>query len=940
MDSVRSNLEAESAIRTEFDAELRRLGVDCYTIYVQDIWKPLEYIPHEVDPQLYYHEPMYGQPTAPFIRNLLRDLYDTSRPSLAHHPNIFVHAYNSTDETPPSGHTSFAAQFPQFSTLYDGFMQREKIERFVAFTPRRLKPLEKDLPRRPPILLFYFRWLDGGGQLRELTRDYLYALADLADRIFRLVDVQTSERAQSLDWFSPLRKTFRRLSYVDAALRELTSPNSSLNLDSTLKGLWELCFGPFDQPNPGERATRLATVHTLECGDEPKLCTLVSLPTFPMKEERDQLIQASSSITVCTTLTGRTHLLNHVDPVEPERYTSIALPAVAFSAFQSVFAELERLFPENRLSLVSPTSRQGRGKIERLPARLRWRGQRNKLDWTRARRLCEIRCPTLVPYIKKLAVRTELHYGDMFKDLHKQWERPSCELCLPIRSRDGFVLGCINLEYSETYRFFPHIVGVLSDFAQKVGYVISSQRVLSLMERGANATQIPLRGSPPKSNVYEQFAHDVMEYFLCDHVDVLIRDAFDEQPIYRLIACSKGNADAEKKGSSCKWTSALGTGEGDVIGFAVFCCLADGASKPTSALAIKKRDAQRDADYWRNSLDYPHLSGFGAQERELIAVPLEESDLEQLGEVRTHETKATILIGVRIGANSASPQEPAAVMWSAFYTPTRIQVGNAKRHIDVLLRYVRMLLGIGAHLSSIPLAWASQYRTLPQILSAFRHAKVGDALGPAANLLEQLVHDKYGDKWILEIPSRMDDDHIRALVSTYYVKMIAQTLELLILDDEELLVSKCKGLARQVSLRDVVYECWLAAQLIAQNKYFVLTPSIDLDITVLVYRNALSLVLVNIFTNLLLRSNSENATDSQQVEIRCEQCQDGGWALSIRDFGVGLNKEQLNQRLRWQPQQGLGIIDKLGMGISGGKRPLIENADPGCRVTLFLKEKS
>ena len=112
-------MQESGSLRTTFKPQFDELGVDCYSIFCQDQWQPYTYIPHEVDPNMYYPEAVSSAPAHRLIeirKKLMREGQGVSFDTIME----MSAAYQSLAHLTEDHHEAVAAFFEKRPPDYKG----------------------------------------------------------------------------------------------------------------------------------------------------------------------------------------------------------------------------------------------------------------------------------------------------------------------------------------------------------------------------------------------------------------------------------------------------------------------------------------------------------------------------------------------------------------------------------------------------------------------------------------------------------------------------------------------------------------------------------------------------------------------------------------------------------------------------------------------------
>jgi hypothetical protein len=460
-------MQFEDTIRGRFFEQLESLGVDCYTIYTRDKWHPYVYIPHDLDPNLFYPEPMSGTPRGNFCESMSalmwpkvaegepeprsreegQQLLKGGRGYTFTLPDILRGVFIEQALDTPRFELGFRpSDFGKYSVLYSEFFIREQVHSAAVFCPKKSRITGREEDRE--LLFFNFR------TQQEFSRPRRHALALLANAILNSLFTDVEARARS--WDQVLVKTIQCQSMATRLFNESLVYDSGAETEHFINELLKL----LRQYLKRKDENMLASVYLLESdGVSQKLKRfgkqVGDKKSVEVEDMETQPCKGKGSITVCTTVTGRAHLLNYVDP---EGHTSVELTLAQYRAL------LASRLPHDRLILEPGGGRK--------PPRLVLMDSRQVTDneWQVIQSFL-LQVPTAANVYERLRRRASCQYADIFGELDLNWNRPCSEVCVPIAVGSD-TIGCINVESSRTYRFNPSSLNVLASVGTIIGAAV------------------------------------------------------------------------------------------------------------------------------------------------------------------------------------------------------------------------------------------------------------------------------------------------------------------------------------------------------------------------------------------------------------------------------------------------------------------------------------
>lgn len=476
------------SIRQEYDSRFRELGIDCFTLYTEDLWQPEMMIPHEVDTRLYYPEPMFGGPLKGF-GDLHHEALLESTPINGLQYKFYYDAKKAPGDRLNTDMLDIGSE--PYHALFGSFAEREEIKSMIVFRPvvAALSSIQPNAQRE--LLFLNFRSV----QKLELQEEKLRNLSELARDIFaRLAsDVETR---RDFSWSKSMLMTLRCQSRCSRWVREELLPRVGPELDEngspvqSLKSfdrLAEIIREELKRPN--ERLHVSIYMRTVSpawesnsANDTQRLprsllvCRGSAGRTRFHQEEQD-LVTSVPTITSCTTLTGRSHLLQYIEDDSlhknnkvPNRRTALDLmphesALVSVSDLNERFGTKQQVFSLCTVSKKKNTNRlifEGEWSVENNPSLKNLEAYWTNLGLDKA-------------LLDKLKKRINCKYARIFGYMDTGWEHPCSEVCIPIIIGNRCV-GCVNIESDRPDRFNPAIINALLAVASTVGEASTIER--------------------------------------------------------------------------------------------------------------------------------------------------------------------------------------------------------------------------------------------------------------------------------------------------------------------------------------------------------------------------------------------------------------------------------------------------------------------------------
>lgn len=701
----------ESEIRREFGEQLEDLGISCFTLYTHDSWNPRRYIPHDIDTHLYYPESLYVAPPVSMFQELQDSMDHGTHPSLSHKciPNVAANA--SFYAQPP-----VCDHFPKYRLLFSNFVAREDIKSLAYYCP---KTSPRGHSRLKEMLFFSFR------EPTTFKEPLKNGLLDLAERIIISIPSETKKRERSGTWSLPLLESVHRSAYVSDVIQErlLTELDSASDgksirasdtqmLRDMLSSLFQGLISRENQHKSNviillrllqsthglDLVTALAApeqiYRTTRAG--PQLVSLQRHVDLAYIEQDDSVKDANAGVNICTTMTGRAHLINYVDP---EGQTSIPLDTRTYRRLEGIRFDL--IFHQY-CRLLSPCNKQ--------PARLLLHKEPENATAGNIR----LMFPSDVCYVwDKLLWRAAMNYSQMFREEVHFWQRPCSELCLPINVNRQ-TIGCLNIEVDRPYAFSRDLVTSLSSVTGVIGLLLVRRKITNLLD-SVKSTVSVLSAPQVQAKTEEQldaFAVCIQQSLLCDRVDICTGSSDRQSTYCRIASSAEGwrNNKAVEEPRRDGATAALMRAD-DVHLRGIVYEVDPTAQRLTIAVSVHRRD--NDVCLSRTEIlrdEWPSL---------------------------VKERPCRLLFGIRMFSSSSGDPQPLGIMWCFLTGPGRLYLGGDPEDDASLKAYVRSLLQAAECCSIIPEVWRSHANQMIEFFQKFEHESLGQVTASArSNVFE------------------------------------------------------------------------------------------------------------------------------------------------------------------------------------------------------------
>ncbi len=817
---------------------------------------------------------MFGSPN----RLLCEQVVDDVRRSSSRHkhryalPQVLHGAfYTSSHDCPGIGSLFDVHLYGKWAPLFGGFVQRERILSTAVFVP--------DAPvihgnEKPEILFFNFRTQHAFSETQK------FELALLANVILASVDTELKRRQKhwqpALLWTTRCQSSLTSI-FNDALVYHSAEQREEHFVEHLLGNLHQYLVRP-----GGDNERLLASVYLLK--NTPNGMTLNRCGRqWGAKEEKAPLAEQrcyredEASITVCTATTGRSHLLNHIDP---PGQTSIEL-------MQGEYSRLVTTDLPPQYILRPPRKRE--------PARLILFDPEGEFGGERIKNTIPI------PRVEdKLLVRNEVQFADLFGELDSEWSRPCSEVCVPIYAGQQIV-GCVNIESDQTYRFNPSSLNVLGAVSTIVGAAVMQRDSSRLLDEIQTASELfhTERHPDPESLRLDELASQVARTLGCYAIDIEIAVGINEgEAVYTTIATSR---DDETTLQTSKWSSRVAGAFSDSVNSIVVDIDKSRRSETPSVYII------------RQSAQTPVAAAPGSCRFALSAIDDFEFDIEDAAT----DPPIDIIIGVALGDPEAREvTAPRAILWASYlHRPFAIddeQWANSLRR-DGQLQY---LFSTAARCSVIPLTWSSEALAAIRFNRAMHHGGLIDTMEKISAELST-VSRRYGSS---------DERHEgRALsmsigkaagLSDYLCSHLNVTRRLAATNhsnDLADLIERLK-LKHEWPLQKLLDEAWQVVVSLYTHRSQELTLNLADGLRIVGSRDEVSELLILVLTNCVL--HGKRADGVRDIVVDAVVRSEGIASVRIYDHGESTSLDSTSYRnTKEQPRLGVSTIKKLAGAI-------------------------
>ncbi|MCK4660761.1 MAG: hypothetical protein KAV82_14670 [Phycisphaerae bacterium] len=914
-----------SEIRKRFGDRFLDLGVDCFTLYVQDDWQPACYIPHEIDPHLFYPETMYTGPLCDYFQNTLKRLrpvkpglqlysHKERRPVslrcllLQDAPNTWLN---------PNDPLEAVFEIPSFRS----FVGREEIGTVAIFAPD--KPIY-ERATHPELLFLNTRRKDWRASKGDLAKN-MKELPGLVKKILEFSHEQFHKRSAMPAWEDWLHRSVRCQSQLITIMHNHLLYGAAPPAQTVYQRLLEVLLESFAQSD----SDWLATLHLFESSE--KDLRLREKARWPRSSAstHDRVCDGTTpdelSITLCTSLVGRAHLLSQVDP--PDR--------------PSVF-----LTPEESKLLTEKADKGSLG-----PLTLESQGKAGHGSWPPGRLVLNTRNPdwsivrkklpgTLTRVYRKLQKRSQWHYGDIFVPMTKSWQYGGSELCLPIVVGRQ-VLGCVNIESARPFSMNYGYVNMLTALSAIAGMAITRMHNRALLDNVQRTADLihsrQMRWDVGKH--LNDFARTVRDHVLCDSVDFIRPNPYRMHSSRRIASSDSKVLTDHPNGTD--WSEYVANTSD---------CSADGAKFAGVVLTVDTENPGRIANATR--VFARDDSTLDPDTQNVRFEPIKQ-DLPSDRISDRWPTKCRLLIGLRLEPDNereAMPQRASGVVWFAYFHPARVYgpptpaTGYFEDGANFwrLGHCIALLRTTASHCSPVPLSWSSRQIRSRTLSTDLAHSAAHHSL----DVLAGHVTDHF------ERGIALDGHKLRAAARTaiehrglYMDLERIESIEDLIAE-----VANARAAAEEYvytfDLAILLQEAWDCACL-ETNRW----PTLALADASLpkqrlqTHKTYLFLVVFNIFTNSIkyggaIERNNEGPLVPRLTVSLVDE--DEYWALRFRDPGEVGDRENTcwheSLDLGQVIKEGIGAIYWLSCALGNGKDPRLESDNNGTCWTIFIRK--
>lgn len=929
------------SLRNRFYDDLAQLGVDCYALFVQDQWQPFLYIPHEIDPFIYYPETVVAGPSHAYFDRLEQALLGISLPNgisltkdskfsaiWAEHARLLDAPWNNRGIKLDAN----------LAPLYSTFAEREHIKSVALIQP--VLSSSRSTTAKSPLLFLNFR------KPKSFDDQTRLQLLDLGARMIAEVGRDTERRATT--WLPSAVKTIGAQSelvrkVVGAAMPGMDTLHAQHIGDLSQRDFYTSLLDTVVTTAIPKRAdidasSKLSSSAAMMLMKEnSRGVVLESVAQIPPTGYQNEIQSLNTighsyrpSISSCTVLTGRTHFINHVDT---KQSVCIELPRTwALALVAEVGQNINFNIQEIRNHCLLTVSR------DRLVEAIDFL---NSTTWGR-------RYNTLVD---KLRIRGSANYGDIYLPLSSSWGAPCSELCVPI-TLCGQSIGCINIEFP-SYFMNPALLNVVTFLSGLAGVAIAMRlksRLLTNVNRFAQAMGEALDFEAELGNSLRLFAECVRDAMWCKHVAFAVRannPRTGEGPYCRLISSAERPTTSEPRRGLRKdgWTSWLGQTSNEVIGVVFRFNIADIAEASEDDCLILP------AERWK----ILRLSK-GDICLEILDDGLRTVDQKLSLSVLDHKDCSTIIAfklpfagAVDAGSLTSKSIGSDAILWVSHRHFGICDFGEVgKTDLKKLRLYIDHALSIVSNCAVVPAAWRASATSAEHMKIFLRHGGLGEPLGECESVLA---------KAISELPDHSSlHEHLRQLIriSRYMQQKVDLFLDAQILWSRESLLNEIKSRAKAsgdgVRIHMIVNDAWHIAKAMSalsmqsESKIFFQNV-VPTSLRVRTSESHLLELLLQAFRNCRQYARTDKGL---KIEVAATTLADGGIRITITDNGPGI-RDVLIQRLnlldvrsRIKSGHGLGthVIYTFSEGLGRSTATIRTIPSGGTQVTFEVVDWS
>jgi hypothetical protein len=905
---ITRDLPAEAAT-----AVAAQTKVDCYVLYRADPFQPGTYLADDVDPNIYFSAPV----SRPF-KGYLEGLFTLEEGNGVGRSGTLREFYRVPGEPLPMAGEQGVADFycgQQHHDLYRSFSDRENVRSIAAFMD--------DAPPRgklPSVVFFSFR---AGA---ELSRPDLFGTdrrfsaqgkALLRHRAARALTQSYARGRREAAEVEELSRMNARVSKLwDKVVLELLGTPGELDIDRVLRELLQQIESVFESPGlaeagpaagdarPAAGAPQLivTSVHEFRrerdaAGGRPTLQLVRLASDLANVASQDCSSPAHTSITTCTAMTGRSHLLQYIDDCDRGeaivRQTSVRLA-------DDVAREINALLAAHEFDGLDVNFRQPWRPRLVVSSKLRkeWvgGGQGGRAAWRRAfNRMRDhpfgCRWPGLVD---KLEARAWTQYADLYVELKPGFVAKS-EVCVPITFARQ-VIGCLNVESARPYEWNHFELNAFHRIAEMIGLVMSRRMDLQLLSTIHKTLEQIHRGGDDDEEAARlvEFATQVKRLALCDDVDFHVDATPDAAGAHEYVRFARSDDpgfrdDHRPRGGG--WTHYVAAqNDPAAVGVVLRVNPPRRPGEPVDvADAWDVLEVENDDRVDRDDRDHRDDRGVGRPARRLTLRKIPDLDVPERVLAGYDGVRPRLLVGLKLKASVSSDgrhgtaREVVGVMWCAHVHHGSVYCAGGDN--EKLLHYLRHVRSIAGICSIVPLTWHSRLRESQRMLNLATHGNSHGSLTCAVENLKQLNASPHARA----LPPTELADLRDALVYAeeldararlvYWVKPFMSQGEMATYRSHH---------ATRLDLRQVVDEalflCQRTPDQIARKPYEL--SGVD-GVEVFAPRCALREILINIFKNSIAHGRGPGP-----VAVLTVRWDSPGSTLVVGDLGPGLGRNR------------------------------------------------
>jgi hypothetical protein len=648
------------------------------------------------------------------------------------------------------------------------------------------------------------------------------------------------------------------------------------------------------------------------------------------------------SITGCTVLMSRTHLLNYVD----ERHeASIEIDSSAADVISPI---LETVSRDTCWLVPIPGSPNFRLSISRNDPSI--------MDLLRNSDFGR-NYPILVD---KLLARKISNYGQLYVEPRREWPRGGSELCAPILLC-GQSLGCVNIESQQPYAMNPEVLNVITFLCGMAGVAIATRMKSSLIREVNLLVNKMISAGSTASSSWDtplfNFALAVRKILWCRHVEFVVRasNPWGNETVYSRLVDSvtppssiAGLPKEHNLRSPLRpdgWTSKVGLADDDTLGAILH------IDKPVFSSAAPM-DVYPKKGYWIRRDSNGRV--------ELIAMKEAEVHLEMRLNAKEHKD-CTWFFAIRLPVTvtrhgQANPSLPGkAVLWIHHAERGSCQFGSSHR-VDKkrLTIYCEHAISIAEACSIVPAMWETSVAGWEQTHAFLNHGGLSEPIGSLYNAIDRGLERCDNDSDRLFWRTR------KALAEYLADKVETYTDVLTLWDSKRLRNSIVERASREqeISLREFCDNCWMAATMLKQYSLDVesnihWTNNVEPDLTIRTSRRHLRELVVQCLRNCRKHGVERDFIKHKKalkVAISAELLASGVFRIIIEDTGPGFDSTLLDRvsfslidiRNRIASGQGLGLYIMYNFAAAIGDDKLVIDSGAngkGARISFRIVDR-